>query len=141
MAHDSLGPYALRVSSDFAQLVRCTRKHRQWWNYVVLQDSTRAELYLNAPAAEENKALFDVLHAERERIEAEFGGELSWQRLDDKRAFRISFAVPGGWVDNQSWPTAIDQGVAAMQRLYEALSPRVKAAQAGTREAASGPSK
>ena len=118
-----------------------TRKHGQWWNYVVLQDSTRAELYLNAPAAEENKALFDVLHAERERIEAEFGGELFWQRLDDKRASRISFAVPGGWVDNQSWPAAIDQGVAAMQRLYEALSPRVKAARAGTREVASGPSK
>ena len=50
-----------------------TRRHGQWWNYVVLQDQTRAELYIDAPEAEENKALFDALHADREAIESEFG--------------------------------------------------------------------
>ncbi len=72
-------------------------------NYVVLQDETRAELYIDAREAAENKALFDALHAERLAIEADFGGALSWQRLDDKRASRISVAVPGGWADNQTW--------------------------------------
>ena len=105
-----------------------TRRHGQWWNYVVLQDGTRAELYIDAPEAEENKALFDALHADREAIEADFGARLSWQRLDDKRASRISFAVPGGWVDDTTWPSAVDQAVNAMQRLYGALSPRVQAA-------------
>jgi hypothetical protein len=112
-----------------------TRKHGHWWNYVVLQDQTRAELYLDAAVAEDNKALFDRLRAERVRVEAEFGDGLLWQRLDDKKASRISFTVPGGWVDSQTWPSAIKQGVAAMQRLYGALSPRVQPEEAGAREA------
>ena len=105
-----------------------TRRHGQWWNYVVLQDQTRAELYIDAPEAEENKALFDALHTHREAIETEFGAPLVWQRLDDKRASRISFTVPGGWVDNRTWPSAGDQVVNVMQRLYGTLSPRVQAA-------------
>ena len=105
-----------------------TRRHGQWWNYVVRQDETRAELYIDAPVAADNKALFDTLHAQRAAVEAEFGGPLSWHRLDDKRACRISFTVPGGWVDDHTWPSAIEQGVSAMQRLYGALSPRVVAA-------------
>ena len=109
-----------------------TRRHGQWWNYVVLQDETRAELYIDAPEAAENKALFDALHAERTAIEADFGGELSWQRLDDKRASRISVTVPGGWADDQTWPSAIEQIVSAMQRLYRALSPRVAADRGGS---------
>ena len=105
-----------------------TRRHGHWWNYAVLRDETRAELYIDAPEAEENKALFDALHTECKAIEAEFGGLLSWQRLNDKRASRISFTVPGGWGDNATWSAAVDQAVIAMQRLYGTLSPRVQAA-------------
>ena len=105
-----------------------TRRHGHWWNYAVLRDETRAELYIDAPEAENNKALFDALRADCKAIEAEFGGQLSWQRLNDKRACRISFTVPGGWVDNTTWSSAVDQAVNAMQRLYRTLSPRVQAA-------------
>ena len=104
-----------------------TRRHGQWWNYVVLQDETRAELYIDALEAKKNKALFDALHADRKAIETEFEARLSWQRLDDKRASRISFTVPGGWVDDTTWPSAVDQVVNAMQRLYRTLAPRVQA--------------
>ena len=114
-----------------------TRRHGHWWNYVVLQDQTRAELYIDAPEAEENKALFDALHTHREAIETEFGAPLVWQRLDDKRASRISFTVPGGWVDNRTWPSAGDQVVNVMQRLYGTLSPRVQAIRAKPSEATS----
>ena len=95
--------HANKVSDLHARNVPCGRPHlglRKYghqWNYVVLRDTTRAELYFNAQEAEENKALFDSLDTEREAIEAEFGAELSWQRLTDKRASRISFRVPGGW--------------------------------------------
>ena len=93
---------------------------------------TRAELYLDTPVAADNKAMFDALHAQRAAIEADFGGPLSWQRLDDKRASRISFTVPGGWVDDHSWPSAIEQSVSAMQRLYGALAARVDEAREGS---------
>ena len=98
------------------------------WTYTVLQDATRAELYVDSPVAADNKALFDTLYGHRTAIESDFGGSLSWQRLDDKRACRISFTVPGGWVDDRTWPVAIEQSVSAMLRLYGALLPRVVAA-------------
>ncbi|NLN18878.1 MAG: DUF4268 domain-containing protein [Firmicutes bacterium] len=104
-----------------------SRRHGQWWNYNVLQDETRVELYIDSPVAEDNKALFDALLARKEEIETDFGESLTWQRLDDKRACRISFTVPGGWADESTWPNAIDSAVEAMNRLYRALAPRVKA--------------
>jgi len=104
-----------------------TRRHGQWWNYSVLQAETRVELYIDGPVAADNKAIFDSLHAERVTVEAAFGNQLAWQRLDDKRACRISFSVPGGWVDELTWPAAIELAVDAMQRLYDALGPRVEA--------------
>ena len=126
--------HASEVSELHAHISACrynwlgTRRRGQWWNYTVRQAETSVELYIDAPEAEENKALFDVLRAQREAIEAEFGTQLSWNRLDSRRASRISFTVPGGWVDRATWPSAIEQAVNAMQRLYGALSPRVEAA-------------
>lgn len=101
------------------------RRHGQGWNYSVIQDETRVELYIDGPEAAENKALYDSLHAEREAIEREFGEKLVWQRLDDKRACRISFTVPGGWVDRSTWAAAIERAVGAMPRFYKTLAPRV----------------
>ena len=86
------------------------------------------ELYIKGPVAAANKALFDSLHAQRATVEAAFGNPLAWQHLDDKRASRISFSVPGGWADKLTWPAAIERAVDAMQRLYGALAPRVDAA-------------
>lgn len=107
-----------------------TRRQGQWWNYVVLQHETRVELYIDGLQADDNKALFDALYSDREAIEAAFGATLYWQRLDDKRASRISFAVPGGWVNAETWPSVVGRAVNAMQRLYDALSPRVQVATA-----------
>ena len=45
------------------------------------------EIYINHRAA---KTAFDLLAADRQVIEAEFGGPLDWQRLDDKKACRIA---------------------------------------------------
>jgi uncharacterized protein with ParB-like and HNH nuclease domain len=101
------------------------RKHGQWWNYVVTQDATRPELYIDNGKADENKALFDHLNAHRQEIEAAFGGPLNWQRLDDKRASRISVTVPGGWADESSWPGAFEKAVDGMKRLYAAMGERI----------------
>lgn len=95
-----------------------TRRHGQWWNYVVLQNETRVELYTNALVAAGNKALFYRFHAQAAAVEADFGGPLSWQRVDDKRASCISFTVSGGWVDDRIWNSAIEQSLTAMQKLY-----------------------
>ena len=103
------------------------RKHGQWWNYVVLQDETRVELYIDDVDPQVNKAAFDKLYQQKKSIEGAFGRSLYWQRLDDKRASRISFSVQGGWVDQATWPSAIEQAVATMKQLYGAMADPVEA--------------
>jgi hypothetical protein len=103
------------------------RRHGQGWNYVVLKSETRVELYINALEPTENKAIYDNLFAQCDAIEADFGGELLWQRLDGRQASRISYTVPGGWADESTWPAAIVKAVDAMNRFYAALAPRVMA--------------
>lgn len=107
------------------------RKHGQWWNYVVLQDETRVELYIDDADPEINKAVFDALHQKRGEIESAFGGPLLWQPLSDKRACRVSFSVPGGWANRGTWQDAIKEAVGAMQRIYGALAAHVEALRNG----------
>jgi hypothetical protein len=50
----------------------------------------RVEVYLDCGDKAKNEALFDALYANKDKIEAEYGTELSWERLDSKRACRIA---------------------------------------------------
>jgi len=90
-------------------------------------DETRVELYIDGPEAADNKAVFDALATDRPAVEDAFGAELLWQRLDEKRASRVSFTVPGCWADEATWPGAVEMAVDAMHRLYGALASRVEA--------------
>ncbi len=87
------------------------------------------ELYIDGQNRDENKALFDRLAAQRESIEAAFGAALLWQRLEEKRACRISYTVPGGWGDSSAWPSVIEKATDAMNKIYAALAPRLKEAE------------
>ncbi len=51
----------------------------------VMNSDFRVELYIN-----NNKEIFDFLYNEKESIEDELGYSLLWERLDDKKASRIS---------------------------------------------------
>jgi hypothetical protein len=96
-------------------------------NYTIRLDEGTVELYIDrGPDADTNKRIFDFLHGHKTEIEQEFGGELSWQRLDDKRACRIAFTTSlGGWRSEESrWPETQDAMIGAMIRLEKALSPQ-----------------
>ncbi len=99
-------------------------------DYVVTQDESSAELYIDRgkDAEEENKAIFDQLHANKEAIEKTFGGPLSWERLEGKRACRIRFTQTGGGYRSreEKWPELQDGIIAAMARLEQALRPFLK---------------
>jgi hypothetical protein len=99
------------------------------FNYVIRQDEGTVELYIDrgAEEAEANKRLFDRLRGHKEEIERAFGGELSWQRLDDKRGCRIAYTVTtGGWKSDESkWPVVQDAMIDGMVRLERALKPEI----------------
>lgn len=97
-------------------------------HYVVHQHATRVELYLHRARPEENKAIFDHLHASKSAIESAFGAQLLWQRLDEKRASRISYTLEvGGWMDPDKWDNkVIPPTVEAMIKLHAAIEEPVR---------------
>ena len=77
-------------------------------------------------AAAKNKAIFVALAAQKEAIEREFGEALEWERLDNKRACRISKRfTTGGLANPDSWPQLQDEMIDAMIKLDKALRGRL----------------
>lgn len=103
-------------------------------NYTVTQDMCGAELYIDRGknSEEENKAIFDQLFAHQEEIEQAFGGALSWERLDIKRASRIRINLPGGYRSPvEEWDAIQTSLVQAMNRLDKALKLHLKSLRLG----------
>jgi hypothetical protein len=105
-------------------------------NYVVTQDECAAELYIDRgkDGEAENKAIFDQLQVNKPEVEEVFGGPLSWERLDRKRACRIRFTQSGGGYRSleEDWPSIQDGIVQAMNRLEQALRPHLKSLRLGS---------
>lgn len=55
----------------------------------------RTEVYIDFQDKDKNKKVFDLLQEQKVSIENEFGGNLSWERIDDKRACRIAIYRDG----------------------------------------------
>jgi len=93
------------------------------FNYVIGQEYTAVELYIDRGESEENKKIFDQLQAQREVIEKSFGKPLSWERLDEKRACRIKHVIESGGYrsSEQKWPNIQTEMVVAMTKLETAL--------------------
>lgn len=97
------------------------------FNYAVRMSDTQVELYIDRGDVEENKRIFDALHARREEIDAKFGAPLEWQRLEGRRACRVRHVLPsGGLRDQDAWPEIQERMVDAMVRLEGALSPEIR---------------
>ena len=87
------------------------------------------ELYIDRGEATENKRIFDQLHSQKTAIENTFGGPLSWERLDQRRASRIKYVIDtGGYRSPESeWPSIQRDMVNAMIKLEDALKPAMDA--------------
>ncbi len=86
------------------------------------RDEARVELSMQRSEAKENKWLFDQLWAQKDELEAKFGGELDWRRMDDKKASRIAFSHPFDGFNKESWPEMIDWLAGHIVKLETAFS-------------------
>ncbi len=91
------------------------------YSLIFSKKEARVELYLDRSQAE-NKWIFDQLERERKKIEEQFGAELQWQRLDAKKASRISYSHPFDGFNEENWPARIDWLCKHIVKLEEAFS-------------------
>ena len=94
-------------------------------NYLIAQEFGTVELYIDRGDTTENKRIYDQLYSRRDEIEKSFGGPLSWERLDGKRACRVKRGLErGGYRSpDQQWPEIQSEMVDTMSKLEVALQP------------------
>ncbi len=63
----------------------------------------RVGIYIDSVGGDWNKRLFDSLHEQSASVESESGEPLEWERLDDRRASRVS-TVRSGSIDDADDP-------------------------------------
>lgn len=99
------------------------------FNFVVSKNYARTEVYMSRSNTEENKFIFDRLHARREDVEREMP-TIQWERLDNKKASRIKMEKTGVSLYNrEDWEEMINFMVINMQeieRVFRPLLVRIK---------------
>jgi hypothetical protein len=90
-------------------------------NLVASRTYGRAEVYIDRGDGEENTFIFDQLGAQKDAIEGAFGGHLTWEPLEGKRACRIKSEMAGNIFDRDQWPAMIDFMTGAMMRIENAF--------------------
>lgn len=88
----------------------------------------RVELSFVSPDKEQNKALFDAVHGQKDRIEEQFADALTWRRMDDNKQSRIVYSAPFEGFNKDTWPAMIAWLVDHRARLEKAISEDLKAA-------------
>src|SRR3989344_8095701 len=97
------------------------------YNLVITNKYARCEIYLDRGKEFEepniNKERFDQLLKNKEVIESVFGGKLNWERLDGKRASRISFRFEDSSLrDKESWENLHEKMVDTIVRMEKAFN-------------------
>ena len=88
---------------------------------IFAKSEIRVEFTFGRADAEENKWLFDRLIEKKDQIEAAFGHEIEWLRLDDKKASRIQYGVPCEGYNRENWPEYVAWHVEHMRKWEAAL--------------------
>jgi hypothetical protein len=96
------------------------------FNYNIHQHSARVEFYIDSRDIEWNKATFDFFYSARDEIEEVFGEQLEWQRLDSRRASRISTILDIGGLQDDNWAEIQVAMIDAMVRLEKAVRPYIQ---------------
>jgi hypothetical protein len=98
------------------------------YNYVIANHHATVELYIDKGKESEgsNKNIFDELLSHKNEIEGDFGGNLIWERLDNRRACRISVEFDYGLKNKEKWEELKDEMIEIMIRFERALNKHIK---------------
>ena len=106
-------------STAFSYAVVFVRRGRQ----------ARTEIYIDSPDRNRNKQIFDALYSEKEEIESALNTELSWERLDDRRACRVAIYRPGSIDDPPEELEEIKKwAIENLERFKKVFPSRIEAA-------------
>lgn len=84
------------------------------------------EVYIDRGEREANKSLFDALAIEKPSLEAQFQEPIAWERLDDRRASRITVNRPGNIEDDPQTIEEIKQwAIDRLLRFKAVFGPRI----------------
>jgi len=87
------------------------------FNFAASKNYGRAEIYIDRGEKEENEFIFDELYKEKEAIEENFGSELVWERLDEKRACRIKSEIVANIFNKNEWKEMVEFMTNSMVRI------------------------
>lgn len=92
-----------------------------YFSLVATRTSGRAEVFINRGDGEKNTFIYEQLYAQKDAIEAAFGGDLTWVPLEGKKSCRIKFEMAGNILNRDQWPVMIDFMTGAMVRMESAF--------------------
>lgn len=93
------------------------------YTLIFSQKLMRVELKFGRGSAEENKLIFDHLYQHKAQIEAQFGAELNWRRLDDNVSSMVEYEIPADGYQQELWPQWIEWHLKHITQLEKAFKP------------------
>ncbi len=94
---------------------------------VITSDFVRFELGINKGAKEENEYIFDQILESKATVEENFGDQLTWERLDNRKSSRIAYYLKGVNVFNRDdWAQIIDFMTSNITKFDSAIRPVLK---------------
>lgn len=101
-----------------------------WYSLAISKTYVRVEFYIDTPDKENNKKIYDSLSHEKEEIETELGYNLTWERLDDKKASRIKYEMVDVNINNEEdWGKMISfliENVIKFEIVFSKRIPKIK---------------
>lgn len=96
-------------------------------NQVITKSHCRTEIYFNRGSQAENKDLFDYVEKMKSEIEAAYGSELIWERMDEKVTCRIKDQLDNVNVfDKDDWMKMINFLIDSSEKMANAFKTPIK---------------
>jgi len=98
------------------------------YSFVVTKNYAGIELGISGGTKEENKKIYDYLYNNKEEIESNFGDNLEWERLSNKKMSRIAYRLEFVNIFNKDdWPIMMDFMSESMIRFDKVLKKYISA--------------